>query len=107
MMSRLTTVNGAFRAHVLAARLTSEGFDVRLRGAIGSPYAVTMGDLALVDVLVPAEQVDDASYVLLVGEVDEVLEYDGPARRRIKPAARVVAGGLIALALLPLVHVVF
>ena len=33
-MSRLTSLQGTFRAHVLAARLDDEGFDVQLRGAL-------------------------------------------------------------------------
>jgi hypothetical protein len=98
-MARLTSVHGAFGAHVLAARLQAEGFDVELRGGLHNPYALTVGDLAVVDVWVPADQVDDASYVLLVNEVDAVLDDDGPRRRRVTPAVRVVAGGLIVVAL--------
>ncbi len=77
-MTRLTSVHGTFRAHVIAARLTAEGLDVELRGAVHSPYALTVGDMAVVSVFVPDEQVDDASYVLLVNEVDAVLEDEGP-----------------------------
>jgi hypothetical protein len=33
-MACLTSVHGSFSAHVLEARLLSEGFDVELRGAI-------------------------------------------------------------------------
>jgi hypothetical protein len=108
-MARLTSVHGSFGAHVLAARLVSEGFDVELRGAIDSPYALTMGDLALVDVYVPADQVHDASYVLLVNEVDVTLDEDPEESRRsrVTPIARVVAAALIATALLSLLHSVF
>ena len=103
-MTRLTSVHGSFAAHVLAARLVSEGFDVELRGALCNPYPVTIGDLARVDVFVPADQVSDASYVLLVNEVDVTLDEDEDEMRRsrVKPVARVVAGGLIATALLSL-----
>ncbi|MCU1427919.1 MAG: hypothetical protein JWL83_1919 [Actinomycetia bacterium] len=107
-MSRLTSVHGTFRAHVLAARLTSEGLDVELRGAIYSPYALTMGDLAVVDVYVPEEQVDDASYVLLVNEVDAALEDDTPLRRRSLPfPVRVTAGALLVCALIPAIRLAF
>ena len=37
-MSRLTSLQGSFRARVLAARLVDEGFDVELRGALDGPY---------------------------------------------------------------------
>src|SRR5689334_12257209 len=100
-MSRLTSVHGSFPAHVLAARLVSEGFDVELRGAVDSPYAVTIGDLALVHVFVPEEQIEDASYVLLVTEVDAVLDDDAPPRHA-RPYQRVVAAMLIATAFLTL-----
>jgi hypothetical protein len=106
-MTCLTSVHGSFTAHVVAARLTSEGFDVELRGAIANPYALTMGDLARVDVFVPAEQIDEASYVLLVNEVDAVLDDDGTTRPRVNPVARFVAGGLIATAVLSLFSAVF
>ena len=75
-MSRLTSVPGTFRAHVLAARLADEGFDVELRGAVDGPYALTVGDLARVDIYVPGDQIEEASLVLLVSEVDEVDEVD-------------------------------
>jgi hypothetical protein len=71
-MSRLTSLQGTFRAHVLAARLLDEGFDVELRGALDGPYGLTVGDLARVDVYVPGDQIEEASMVLLVTEVDEV-----------------------------------
>ena len=69
-MVRLTTVSGAFAAHVLAARLDDEGFDVQLRGALHSPYPLAVGGWGDVDVFVPEDQVDEASYVLLVTEID-------------------------------------
>src|SRR5689334_16972018 len=100
-MSRLTSVHGSFPAYVLAARLVSEGFDVELRGAVDSPYAVTMGDLALVHVYVPEEQIEDASYVLLVTEVDAVLDDDPPVRHP-RPFQRFIALALLASAVLTL-----
>ncbi len=108
-MTRLTTVQGSFGAHVLAARLKSEGIDVELGGAVDSPYALTIGDLASVDVFVPADQVADASYVLLVHEVDETLDETPDERRRsrVTPALRVGAALLLAAALLSMVRGVF
>ena len=94
-MTRLTSVYGSFRAHVLAARLEDEGFDVQLRGALDSPYGLTVGDLAQVDVYVPGDQIEEASMVMLVTEVDEVddrFDDDLPplgARRHV--SGRVVA----------------
>ena len=72
-MAPLTWVSGAFRARVLAARLESEGIDAQLRGAFESPYGLTVGDMARVDVYVPEDQLADARYVLLADEVDATL----------------------------------
>ena len=72
-MAPLTWVAGGFRAHVLVARLESEGIDAQLRGAFDSPYGLTMGDMARVDVYVPEDQLADARYVLLADEVDATL----------------------------------
>ena len=72
-LERLTWVNGSFAAHVLEAKLFSEGIDCELRGAIDGPYVLTVGDMARVDVFVHPEQLEDARLVLLIGEVDETL----------------------------------
>ena len=70
-MTLLTSVGGSFRAHVLLARLESEGIDAQLRGAVDGAYGFTVGDMARVDVFVPTEQLEDARYVLLADEVDD------------------------------------
>jgi len=84
----LTTVHGSFSAHVLAARLHSEGIDVELRGAVDSPYGLTMGDMARVDLYVPEDQVDDARLVLLASEIDDAMDLpeDRDAGRRSVPS---------------------
>jgi hypothetical protein len=85
-MLRLTSVAGPFAAHLLAARLQSEGIDVQLRGAVSGPYVLTVGDIARVDVFVPEDQLDDAKYVMLADEVDAALaaprDWDGEAAPR-------------------------
>ena len=99
-MTLLTSVNGTFGAHVLAARLADEGFDVELRGPGFGPYggSLTSGDMARVDVYVPAEQIDEASYVLLVTEVDNLLEED--PRPRHSPTLRALAAVVLLVAML-------
>src|SRR6266542_1497692 len=64
-MQQLTWVSGSFSAHVLNARLRSEGIDSQLRGPVDGPYALTVGDLARVEVYVPADQMDAAELVAL------------------------------------------
>jgi hypothetical protein len=108
-MTRLTSVYGSFGARVLAARLEAEGFDVQLRGALDSPYAVTVGDLARVDVFVPDDQANDASLLLLVDEVDEadeILDDDRPPirDRRVPRWCVIVAVVLLTVAADPAVR---
>jgi hypothetical protein len=108
-MTRLTSVYGSFRARVVAARLESEGFDVQLRGALDGPYAVTLGEMARVDVFVPDEQCDEASLLLLVDEVDEadvILDDDRPPlpSRRVPRWCVGIALVLLAIAAVPAVH---
>jgi hypothetical protein len=108
----LTSVYGSFRAKVLVARLQAEGFDVTVRGSVDGPYALNVGELARVDVFLPADQIEEASLLLLVDEVDEadeVLDEDRPPpglERRARPLYVAVAAVLLVIACLPLVHVV-
>ena len=105
-MERLTAVHGSFTAHVLRARLCSEGIDAELRGAIDSPYAVTIGDLARVEVYVPAEQMEDAQLVMLAGEVDAALAAPrewGGTRLRGRFVRWAALTALVAAALAPVV----
>ena len=109
-MAPLTWVAGAFRARVLAARLESEGIDAQLRGALESPYGLTMGDMARVDVYVPEDQLADARYVLLADEIDATLTAptdwwdagsdSSPATRYRGRGVRWIAAVLLAIALL-------
>jgi Putative prokaryotic signal transducing protein len=103
-MTPLTSVAGAFRARVLAARLQSEGIDAQLRGSLDSPYGFTVGDMARVEVYVPEDALADARFVLLADEVDAALvaptEWwdagrDRPATSRRWPWW--VAAGLLAI----------
>ena len=89
-LTQVTSVNGAFRARVLKARLESCGIDARLTGALDGVYGFTVGDMARVDVYVPEEQLDDARYVLLAGEVDAAMSapsewWDAGAEPRRRP----------------------
>jgi hypothetical protein len=106
-MERLTWVSGSFSAHVLNARLHSEGIDAELRGSIDGPYALTVGEMARVDVYVPADQMDDAQLVLLAGEVDAVLaaprEWGGTPKTPSRWFRLAAAGLLVAAVVAPIV----
>ena len=116
-MERLTWVSGSFSAHVLNARLRSEGIDAELRGPVDGPYALTVGDMARVDVYVPADQMEprfwriytgqsDAQLVVLAAEVDATLaapsEWSG-RKKAWSPWARfAAAAALLAAAIAPI-----
>ena len=86
-MQRLTWVSGSFCAHVLRARLRSEGIDAELRGGVDGPYALTVGDMARVDLYVPEDQLDDARLVLLASEIDDAMDLpDSGGRKRATPS---------------------
>ena len=98
-MTRLTSVYGLFRARVMAARLEADGFDVELRGAVNSPYALTVGEMARVDLY-------EASLALLVTEVDEadeILDDDRPPiRDRAVPRTWAIAAVMFVLIAAPI-----
>jgi hypothetical protein len=107
-LTRLTSISGSFSAHLMAARLRSEGIDVRLQGALDSPYGLTMGDMARVDLFVPEDQLDDARLVMLAAEVDAAMaaprEWAGPGRRRRRWPLWVALALLLVAGLAPLLR---
>jgi hypothetical protein len=106
-MQRVTWVSGSFAAHVLCARLRSEGIEAELRGAVDGPYALTVGDMARVDVYVPPDQMEDAQLVLLAGEVDAALaaprEWSGQPATRGRWARGAAVVALVVAVLAPVV----
>jgi hypothetical protein len=100
---RLTTVRGSFAARVLEARLASEGIRCELHGTLGGPYPLTVGEGAYVDVYVPAEEIDDARYVMLVDEIDAV--FDDPIERPRSWTSRAAPRWIALLAIAALVLV--
>jgi hypothetical protein len=106
-MQRLTWVSGSFSAHVVRARLQSEGIDAELRGPVDGPYALTVGEMARVEVYVPSDQMEDARLVLLVDEVDAALaaprEWGGTPRVPSAWARGAALAALAAAVLAPIV----
>jgi hypothetical protein len=100
----VTRVSDGFHARVIAARLGAEGIVTQLRGGLDSPYP--MGD---VEVLVAAEDLDDARAILLADEVESAFD-DGeaPSPRRhwrvwvaLAVSATLVLADIAVLALRP------
>ena len=108
-MVRLTQVHGSFAARVLLARLADEGIEARLRGAVDSPYRFTLGEMARVEVDVPADQLDDAAYGLLANEVDDATELPEPhhpGSMGHRWVAAIVLLMIVAAAVAPVAHLV-
>lgn len=78
----LTTVGDVNTARILAARLQSEGIDVRIHGDAQSIYPVTVGALAETQLWVMSDKVEQASTLLLDAEINDTLE---PIARRDTP----------------------
>jgi hypothetical protein len=79
---KLTTVGNLNVARILAARLDSEGIEVRIHGAPLGPYPVTVGSMAETQIWVRDDRLAEASEVLLDAEMNDVLE---PVERRAPP----------------------
>jgi hypothetical protein len=106
-LAHLTTVHGGFAARVLQARLADEGIDARLRGPVDSPYRFTVGELARIDVYVPADQMDDAAYVMLCTDVDDATDLPEPRfGRRTRWVALAALVAVVVAAVSPVVRYV-
>ncbi|MHB1504307.1 MAG: hypothetical protein ACYCTL_09465 [Acidimicrobiales bacterium] len=69
-MVHLTTAGSTFEARVLAARLGAEGFLTELRGTSEGPYPLP----ATVEILVMADQLEDARLLLLADQVEAAFD---------------------------------
>jgi len=70
---RVATVGDLTEARVLAARLRSEGIEVRVHSEANGPYPVTVGHLAEAEIWVLSDRAEEASHVLLDAEVNTAL----------------------------------
>jgi hypothetical protein len=104
----LSTVSDLASARVLAARLESEGIEVRLHGESLGPYRLTVGDWALTELWVAGDRLDEARGVMLAAEVDAVLgEASGGAEEgRAAGAIPDEAGSRIPVGILMMIALV-
>ncbi len=102
-MVHLLSVNDAFHARVIAARLGSDGILTELRGPVGGPYPLP-GE---VKVYVEADALLTARELLLADQVESAFdERDGGARtgRGMAVPAWIVVVSLVLISLLYLSH---
>lgn len=73
----LARVSDPATAQVLAARLQSEGIEVRMRGEWMGPYRLTVGAMAETELWVPEDDIDISRTVMMAAEIDEAMEQSG------------------------------
>ena len=94
----VTRVGDPTRARILAARLESEGIEVRMHSESFGPYPVTVGAMATTELWVPTDRVEAAQAVLLDSEIlDVVGEDEGFADEGPLLELRFVAAVLIGI----------
>ena len=78
---RVATLGDVSEARILAARLESEGIEARVHSEALGPYPVTVGQMAVAELWVMEDRVEDAKAILLDAELSEVLESGEEGRR--------------------------
>ncbi len=73
-----TEASDPLEAHLIAARLESEGIEARVTGESLGPYRLTVGAMATTKIWVPEGDVDAARLVLLGSEADAALSSRPP-----------------------------
>lgn len=75
---RVATVGDITAGNVLAARLRSEGIEVRVHSQALGPYPMTVGNLAETELWVLSDRVEEATSVLLDAEVNDAIAAADP-----------------------------
>lgn len=92
----LATMGDIASARVFAARLASEGIEVRLHGEAMGPYPLTVGQMAATQLWVAASRLAEANRVMLEAEVDATLGgLEGGVETRPWLTWQLVAVGLL------------
>ncbi|MCL5446700.1 MAG: DUF2007 domain-containing protein [Actinobacteria bacterium] len=71
-MMLITTVSSSFEARVVAARLGAAGILTELKGLSEGPYPLPWP----VDILVPADQFDEARDLMMDAQVEEIFDQE-------------------------------
>jgi hypothetical protein len=99
---RVATLGDIGSARIVAARLESEGIEVRLHSESLGPYPMTVGRWAETELWVPESRLADAEALMLEAEIDDVLgtveEPQAPPQSTLR-----IAAGLLAVVLIVLV----
>ena len=94
---RAATVGTLGEGRVLAARLESEGIEVRVHSAATGPYPLTVGEMAETELWVMSDRLEEATTILLDADIRTALapvefpESDGPRSGDLRLVALVAA----------------
>ena len=69
----LARVSDANEANLLRARLESEGIESHIRGEALGPYRLNIGSMAVTEIWIPPERMDEARLVLLAADADAIV----------------------------------
>lgn len=89
-LTELTSVGDLTAAHLLAARLESEGITAVVRGEPLGPYPVSVGRMAVTSVLVSESDLEEATALLAAFEdeaADVEVEYSGIGKSSALPTS--------------------
>ena len=69
----LARVSDANEANLLRARLDSEGIDAHIRGEALGPYRLNIGAMAVTEIWIPPDRMDEARLILLAADTDAIV----------------------------------
>ena len=75
---KIATVGDITAGNVLAAKLRSEGIEVRVHSPAFGPYPVTVGNMAETELWVLTDRVEQANAILLDAEVNDAIAAADP-----------------------------
>lgn len=85
---KVATVGDVTAGNVLAAKLRSEGIEVRVHSPAFGPYPVTVGNMAETELWVMSDRVEDANSILLAAEVNDAIGAADPSFNSVRQEPR-------------------
>lgn len=99
----MATLGDVAAARIVAARLESEGIEVRLHSESLGPYPMTVGRWAEAELWVLESRLADAEAVFLEADVDEVLGAIDGGLEPLPPGTLRIAAAILAVLIAALV----
>jgi hypothetical protein len=94
---RLATVGDVASARLCAALLSSAGIESRVHGESLGPYPMTVGEMAVTEIWVSEEDLEEARELMLEAEVDSVFPPDSDGLEDDRLPVRALALGVAVI----------